>query len=36
MRQGLRSAGALEGVAIATLKQDIRAQRGQDSHGRPA
>jgi hypothetical protein len=37
VRQGLqRSAGALEGVDIAALKQDIRDQRGQDTNGRPA
>jgi len=36
-REGLRkSAGALKGVDITALKQDIRAQRGQESHGRPA
>jgi hypothetical protein len=35
-REGLRkSAGALHGVDIAALKQDIRDQRGQDRHGRP-
>jgi hypothetical protein len=35
--EGLRkSAGALEGVDIAALKQDIRDQREQNSHGRPA
>jgi hypothetical protein len=31
-----KSAGALQGVDIAALKRDIRDQRGQDSHGRPA
>jgi hypothetical protein len=36
-REGLRkSAGALKGVDIAALKQNIRDQREQDSHGRPA
>jgi hypothetical protein len=36
-REGLRkSAGALQGVDSAALKRDIRDQRGQDSHGRPA
>jgi hypothetical protein len=36
-REGIRkSAGALKGVDIAALKQDIREQRGQDSKGRPA
>jgi hypothetical protein len=35
--EGLRkSAGALQGVAAETLKQDIRDQRKQDSHGRAA
>jgi hypothetical protein len=37
VREGLRkSAGALKGVDIEALKQDIRDQRKQDSHGRPA
>jgi hypothetical protein len=37
VRAGLRkSAGALKGVDIEALKQDIRDQRGQDSNGRPA
>jgi hypothetical protein len=37
VRDGLRkSAGALKGVDIAALKQDIRDQREQDSKGRPA
>jgi hypothetical protein len=37
VREGLRkSAGALKGVDIEALKRDIRDQRGQDSHGRPA
>ncbi len=37
VREGLRkSAGALKGVAIQELKQDIRDQREQNSHGRPA
>jgi hypothetical protein len=37
VREGLRkSAGALQGVDSAALKQDIRDQRGQESHGRPA
>jgi hypothetical protein len=36
VREGLRkSAGALKGVDIEVLKQDIRDQRKQDSHGRP-
>jgi hypothetical protein len=36
-RERLRkSAGALKGVDIAALKQDIRDQRKQDSQGRPA
>jgi hypothetical protein len=37
VRQGLRaSAGALKGVDIETLQKDIKSQRKQDSHGRPA
>jgi hypothetical protein len=37
VKQGLKSsAGALKGVDIAALKQDIRDQRGQDTTGRPA
>ena len=37
VREGLqKSAGALKGVDIAALKRDIRDQRKQDSHGRPA
>jgi hypothetical protein len=37
VRESLRkSAGALKGVDIEALKQDIRDQRKQDSHGRPA
>jgi hypothetical protein len=37
VKQGLQSsAGALQGVASAALKRDIRDQRKQDSHGRPA
>jgi hypothetical protein len=37
VREGLRkSAGALKGVDLEPLKQDIRDQRGQDSKGRPA
>jgi len=37
VREGLRkSAGALKGVDIEALKRDIRDQRGQDSHDRPA
>jgi hypothetical protein len=37
VREGLRkSAGALQGVDIAALKRDIRDQREQDTHGRPA
>jgi hypothetical protein len=36
-REGLRkSAGALQGVAIAALKQVIQDQRGQDTTDRPA
>jgi hypothetical protein len=36
-REGLRkSKGALHGVDITALQQDIRAQRGQDTTGRPA
>ena len=35
--QALRdSAGALAHVDTEELKADLRAQRGQDSHGRPA
>jgi hypothetical protein len=35
--EGIRkSRGALKGVAIETLKRDIRDQRTQDSKGRPA
>ena len=34
-REGIRkSAGALKGVDITALKQDIRAQRRQESTGR--
>jgi hypothetical protein len=34
-RQALRkSAGALAGVDVETLKAELREQRGQDSHGR--
>ena len=37
VRRALReSAGALAGVDVAALKRDLREQRGQDSHGRPA
>jgi predicted nucleic acid-binding protein len=37
VRQGLKtSAGALKGVDIEALKKDIKNQRQQDSHGRPA
>ena len=37
VREALRkSAGALKGVDIDALKQDIRDQREQDSKGRPA
>jgi hypothetical protein len=37
VREGLRkSAGALKGVDIEALKRDIRDQREQDGHGRPA
>ena len=37
VRQGLaRSAGALRGVDLATLKQELREAREQDSPGRPA
>lgn len=36
-REGIRkSASALKGVDVEALKQDIRNQRGQESHGRPA
>jgi len=36
-REGLRkSAGALKGVDTEALKRDIRDQREQNSHGRPA
>ena len=31
-----KSAGALEGVDVAALKRELRAQRAQDSKGRPA
>jgi hypothetical protein len=35
-KQGLQqSAGALKGVDPAALKQDIKHQRQQESHGRP-
>jgi hypothetical protein len=37
VREGLRkSAGALKGVDIETFKKDVKNQRQQDSHGRPA
>jgi hypothetical protein len=37
VRQGLaRSAGALRGVDLARLKQELREAREQDSAGRPA
>jgi hypothetical protein len=37
VREGLRkSAGALKGVGRDALQRDIRNQRKQDSHGRPA
>jgi hypothetical protein len=37
VRQGLKtSAGALKGVDIEALKKDIKSQRQQGSHGRPA
>jgi hypothetical protein len=37
VKEGLRkSAGALKGVDIVALKQDVQDQRKQDSHGRPA
>lgn len=37
VRQGLaRSAGALRGVDLAGLKQELREARVQDSAGRPA
>ena len=37
VRKALReSAGALAHIDAEALKADIRAQRGQDSHGRPA
>jgi hypothetical protein len=36
-REGIRkSAGALKGVDVEGLKKDIKSQRQQDSHGRPA
>ena len=31
-----RSAGALAGVDVTALKRELREQRSQDSHGRPA
>jgi hypothetical protein len=37
VRQGLqRSAGALKGVDHEALKKDIKSQRQQESHNRPA
>ena len=37
VRQALReSAGAFASIDTEALKADIREQRGQDSHGRPA
>lgn len=37
LREALRkSAGALAGVDVDKLLRDLREQRGQDSHGRPA
>jgi len=37
VRRALReSAGAFASIDTEALKADIRAQRGQDSHGRPA
>jgi hypothetical protein len=37
VRDALReSAGALEGVDVTALKRALRAQRAQDSQGRPA
>ena len=37
VREALRkSAGALGGVNVTTLKRELRAQREQDSEGRPA
>jgi hypothetical protein len=37
MKQGLQqSAGALAGVDSTALKKDIKSQRQQESHGRPA
>jgi hypothetical protein len=37
VRAGLcKSAGALQGVDTEALKTDIRSQRKQESHGRPA
>jgi hypothetical protein len=37
VRRALReSAGALAGVDVAALKRELRAQRQQDSSGRPA
>jgi hypothetical protein len=36
-REGLKkSAGALKGVDVAALKNDIKSQRQQDTTGRPA
>jgi hypothetical protein len=36
-REGIRkSAGALQGVDIEALKKDIKRQRQQDDHDRPA
>jgi hypothetical protein len=36
-RRALReSVGALAGVDVAALKEELREQRSQDSHGRPA
>jgi hypothetical protein len=36
-RRALRqSAGALAGVDVTALKRELREQRNQDSHGRPA
>lgn len=37
IRRGLlRSAGALKGIDVEALKQELRDAREQDSHGRPA
>ena len=37
VRRALReSAGALAGVDVVALKRELREQRSQDSHGRPA